>query len=125
MDGDTPELDMSSGAKRLEDVLLNLRLLARMTSELKEEISTEWERLKDGDSQANHKKLGSLVKGDVDALIKLLMQQEYSLNEFDKSRRAQTVGASFDLDAVRSEIGSRLDRLRRAADQDRISGQSE
>ena len=111
----TPEPDLSGGAMLLEDVLVNLRQLARMTSELKTEITTEYQRLKDGDPDAAQRKLGSLLKGDIDALIKLLMQQEYSLNEFDKSRTGRAGAVALDLEAARFEVGCRLDRLRDAA----------
>ncbi|MEM9434936.1 MAG: hypothetical protein AAGA12_13515 [Pseudomonadota bacterium] len=120
MDSKTPDRELSGGLERFNAVLINLRELARMTVELKEEISQEWDRVKRDHPEAQPQKLGSLVKSDINALIKLLMQQEHALNEFDKSRTGRTEQTRLDLDAARLEIGSRLDRLRRAADTGKI-----
>ncbi|NNK78278.1 MAG: hypothetical protein HKP40_06150 [Litoreibacter sp.] len=128
MDAEAPAGGVAAAglaAAEIKTVSDSLRLLAAMVGDLKSEIATEWDQLRQATPGADHRKLGKMVKGDIDALIRLIIQQEALLNEHVKARYGAAGQPALDLDAARSEIGRRLDRLRRARGTGAVSGRAE
>ena len=95
------------------DVLAsNIGTLLELMTDLKSDITNEWQRVKKG--EASDQDLKRKIKGDLAALVTLTIQQESRLHDFTSERAGKAGEYALDLGSARAEIGERLSRLRDA-----------